>query len=118
MDVSVRGRRVMLVGGADFIGHHLALTLKRLGAEVEIIDGLQVNNLSSFLTTAVENPNSALYTTFINERLRLLQEAGVPVHVQDARDYHRMSKVIGAFRPDTVVHLAAVAHANRANKDP
>jgi len=115
---SLKDRRILLIGGAGFIGHNLALRLHEMGARVEIVDGLQVNNLSSFLSTTEPDPNRALYIAFIHERLRLLQEAGVKVHVQDARDYHRLSKIISALEPNTVVHLAAIAHANRANKDP
>jgi nucleoside-diphosphate-sugar epimerase len=115
---SLNDRRVLLVGGAGFIGHNLAIRLKQLGAEVAIIDGLQVNNLSSFLSTTEPDPNRALYLAFVHERLRLLAEAGITVQVQDARDYHAMSRSVTKFQPDTVVHLAAVAHANRANKDP
>jgi nucleoside-diphosphate-sugar epimerase len=115
---SLNDRRVLLVGGAGFIGHNLAIRLKQLGAEVAIIDGLQVNNLSSFLSTTEPDPNRALYVAFVHERLRLLAESGIAVQVQDARDYHALSRAVTRFKPDTVVHLAAVAHANRANKDP
>lgn len=117
-NINLNGRRVLLIGGGGFIGHNLALTLNRLGARVEIVDGLQVNNLSSLLSTDVDNANQALYLAFVHERLRLLQEQGIVVHVEDARNYHRLSKIISDFEPQTVVHLAAVAHANRANKDP
>ena len=115
---SLQDRRVLLVGGAGFIGHNLAIRLKRLGADVAIVDGLQVNNLSSFLSTTEPDVNRALYVAFIHERLRLLEESGITVQVQDARDYHALSRTMTKFQPDTVVHLAAVAHANRANKDP
>jgi len=115
---SLKDRRVLLVGGAGFIGHNLALRLHELGAHVEIVDGLQVNNLSSFLSTTEPDANRALSIAFVHERLQLLQKAGITVHVQDARDYHAMSKTVAKFQPDTVAHLAAVAHANRANKDP
>ncbi|MBM3545112.1 MAG: NAD(P)-dependent oxidoreductase [Alphaproteobacteria bacterium] len=115
---SIEGRRILLIGGAGFIGHNLAIRLNELGARVEIVDGLQVNNLSSFLATTEPDANRALYIAFIHERLRLLQERGVNVHVQDARDYHGLTKIMRTFEPETVVHLAAIAHANKANKDP
>jgi nucleoside-diphosphate-sugar epimerase len=38
--------------------------------------------------------------------------------VQDARDYHALSAQLGAIEPQVVVHLAAIAHASRSNKDP
>ena len=74
--LSFKDHRVLLVGGAGFIGHNLAIKLKELGAEVAIIDGLQVNNLSSFLSTTAPDPNRALYVAFVHERLRLLAEFG------------------------------------------
>ena len=46
--IPLKQRRITLVGGAGFIGHHLALSLARHGADVSIIDGLQVNNLLAF----------------------------------------------------------------------
>ena len=39
--IDLKNRRIALIGGAGFIGHHLALALKKLGADVSIIDGLQ-----------------------------------------------------------------------------
>jgi nucleoside-diphosphate-sugar epimerase len=119
MSISLKGKRIALVGGAGFIGHNLAIEYKRLGAEVAVIDGLTVNNLLAFATTESSQTNSDLYTRIIFERLRLLKEAGIAVYVQDARDYHGLGEVINhKFKANVIVHLAAVAHANRSNKDP
>ena len=52
--ISLKNRRIALIGGAGFIGHNLALTLAEQGAEVQIIDSLQVNNLLAF-TSSTEN---------------------------------------------------------------
>ena len=38
--------------------------------------------------------------------------------VQDARDYHALSKLFDQFDPEVVIQLAAVSHANKSNKDP
>jgi nucleoside-diphosphate-sugar epimerase len=38
--------------------------------------------------------------------------------VQDARDYHALARILNQIQPQVIVHLAAVAHAGRANKDP
>ena len=65
-----------------------------------------------------ENPSAELYIGFINERLRLLREAKVNLHVIDIRDYHLVSHTLTNIKPDVVIHLAAIAHANRSNKDP
>lgn len=112
----MQGLRIAIIGGGGFIGHHLALELKSRGANVYVIDGLQVNNLLSLMTDGAENRE--LYTRMVNERLDLLREAGIDLHPQDARDYHAMSRLLDTFKPDVIVHLAAVAHAGRSNKDP
>ncbi|OAN52762.1 nucleoside-diphosphate sugar epimerase [Paramagnetospirillum marisnigri] len=111
-------RRILLVGGAGFIGHNLALCLKRLGADVHVLDSLQVNNLGAFTNTIRRDPNARLYLDLINTRLEMLRSADIPLHVVDARDYSMLSRAITEVEPHAVVHLAAVAHANRANKDP
>src|ERR1044071_1082388 len=114
---SLKDRKILLIGGAGFIGHHLALSLQKQGAKVTVVDGLQVNNLLWF-SSASTDENKNIYLKFINERLELLQSAGVPLIVQDVRDYHALSKIFSEIKPQVVVHLAAVAHAGRSNKDP
>jgi nucleoside-diphosphate-sugar epimerase len=116
-DIDVRGKRVALIGGSGFIGHNLALELAGLGAEVHVVDSLQVNNLGAF-SNAYNDPNKALYLHVINQRLGLLRDAQIPLHVVDARDYQVLSRTLAEMKPDTIVQLAAIAHANRANKDP
>lgn len=114
----LQGKRVALVGGAGFIGHNLALALQAAGAEPHVVDGLQVNNLGYYSSGYREDRNAERYITFINERLGLLRSAQIPLHVIDVRDYHLTTRVLSDIEPDAVVHLAAVAHANRSNKDP
>ena len=87
-------------------------------AQVSIIDSLQVNNLASFSATAVDSVNRALYLRILNERQRLLQEAQIPLFVQDARNYHALCRLITDIQPQVVIQLAAVSHANKSNKDP
>lgn len=115
--IELRGRKIALIGGAGFIGHNLALTLAKLGAEVHVLDSLQVNNLGAFSNVS-NDPNKALSLFLINERLNLLRQASIPLHVLDARDYHALSRCLSDIKPQILVQLAAVAHANRSNKDP
>lgn len=116
--IEIKGRRIAIIGGAGFIGHNLALHLKRLGADVEVVDGLHVNSIMSLMSNRDAVPHPKLMMQLVNERLRLLQEAGIPVHIQDARDYHELSRLLTSIKPQVLVHLAAVSHANRSNKDP
>lgn len=117
MSKPLAGKRVALIGGAGFIGHNLALELKRQGADPHVIDGLQVNNLGAF-SNATGDPNKTLYLQLIHERLAALREADIPLHVVDARDYHALSRTLTDIKPEVIVQLAAIAHANRSNKDP
>lgn len=116
--IDIHGRCIALVGGGGFIGHNLALELKRKGAQVSIIDSLQINNFLAFASTSQTIANRQLYMKIINERLSLLNDAGIPLYVQDARDYHALTKVFEAIKPQVIVMLAAVSHADRSNKDP
>lgn len=119
MNTSLVGRRIALIGGAGFIGHNMALAFVDAGAEVFVIDGLQVNNFLSFSSSASEVQNRHFYLRIIQERLNLLHRRGIPIFVQDARDYHALSRLISTqIKPDVIVHLAAVAHAGQSNKDP
>lgn len=116
--IPIKDRRIVLIGGAGFIGHNLALRLKELGAEVSIVDSLQVNNLLSFSSTDNSVPHQDLYLNILNQRLDLLRKAEIPLYIQDARDYHALVKLMTKIDPQVVVQLAAVAHADRSNKDP
>jgi nucleoside-diphosphate-sugar epimerase len=114
----IAGKKVLITGGAGFIGHNMALKLKALGAAVNVTDSLQVNNLNAFALNSNNVPNQKLYLHLLHERLALLDEANIPLHVIDMRDYQMIGALIGELRPDAIVHLAAVAHANQANKSP
>ena len=52
----------------------------------------------------------------MDERLRLL--SGIKTYFEDARDYQKMSKLYAEIKPEVIVHLAAVSHAGRSNKNP
>lgn len=115
---NISGKKVALVGGAGFIGHNLALRLNELGAEVAIVDGLEVNNLLAHTALPRDAENRDLYLKMIHQRLELLNRAQIQMHVLDARDYHRLSRTLEEVKPEVIVHLAAVAHAGKSNKDP
>jgi len=115
---TLKDRKILLVGGAGFIGHNLALSLKSQGANVSIIDSLEVNNILAFSDPSADIPNRKYYLKILNERLDLLKEAGIPFFMIDARNYSKLVPFIDDLKPQVIVHLAAIAHAARANKDP
>jgi nucleoside-diphosphate-sugar epimerase len=114
----VSGKRVAILGGAGFIGHHLALELAARGTDVHIVDSLQINNMLAVATDERFRPHRDLYSRILQERLDLLREADVPIHVQDARDYDALSRLLTEIAPKGIVHAAAVSHAGQSNKDP
>ena len=54
---SLIDRKVTIIGGAGFIGHNLALELDRRGADVDVIDSFQVNNILAFSSSYGQIPN-------------------------------------------------------------
>jgi nucleoside-diphosphate-sugar epimerase len=113
------GKRVMLIGGAGFIGHHLALKLRGLGAEVVIVDHLQINNLVKIVNDrSLDEDRRQLYTNFLLDRFRLLREADVNVENVDARQMAELTPVFDDFEPTYIVHLAAISSAVTANQMP
>ncbi len=112
----MKSKRIVLIGGAGFIGHNLAIALKKAGHETFIVDNLSVNNMLSF--TSSEIKNRKLYWSILNERMDLLHSNGIEVNVEDARDYNSLTRVLDLIGPDIIIQLAAVSHANKSNKDP
>ncbi len=102
--------RIAIIGGAGFVGHHLALRLQSRGEQVLCVDSLSVNNLN-----VLGNP---LHRDMAERRLVLLKHAGVPLYIEDATDYQALSHLVAPWKPDVIVHLAAVAHIDRSNANP
>jgi len=112
----MESKRIALIGGAGFIGHNLAIALKKQGHEPIIIDSLAVNNMLSFTNSEIKNRK--LYLSILNKRIDLIQNNNIDFNVEDARNYNAMSMLLGKYKPDVIIQLAAVSHANKSNKDP
>ena len=115
---SLKNKKILIIGGAGFIGHNLAIQIKNQGGDVYILDSLEVNNLTSVIGNSNNLPFPELSHKVLMERLDILREFKIPLIIQDARNYHALSHVITKIGPEIVIHLAAVSHANRSNKDP
>ena len=112
----MKNKKILLVGGCGFIGHNLALCLKKRGHSPVIVDSLSVNNIYSLDNNEIKNQK--LYKLILENRINLLKENNIHLTVQDARNYHDISRLYEQIKPDVIIHLAAVSHANRSNKDP
>tara|TARA_B100000676_G_scaffold300021_1_gene345134 strand:- start:67 stop:1065 length:999 start_codon:yes stop_codon:yes gene_type:complete len=109
-------KKVTILGGAGFIGHNLAIKLKSFGYSCQIIDSLTVNNLKSKKHTNVRN--RSLFKKVLRERFKLLKSKKIKILQKDLRSLNKSRKKITNFRPDIIIHLAAVSHANISNIDP
>lgn len=114
----IMNKKIIIIGGAGFIGHNLAIKLKENNHDVSIIDGLEVNNLTSVIGNYDNLPYPLLSKKIIESRLDLLTEKKISLFVQDARNYHSLSHIISKIKPEVIIHLAAVSHAVRSNKNP
>ena len=108
--------KVLIIGGCGFIGHNLAVYLKKNKFNVSVSDSLNVNNYFSHKKT--NNPNKRFILNILKEKQILLKEKKINIIINDARNYKSTSKIINTLKPNYLIHLAAVAHANVSNKDP
>ena len=111
-------KKVLLFGGAGFIGHHLAISYQEQGFETVIYDSFQVNNLVTTLNTDNKLQEPVLYKAILDERLEILSSKGIKLKVFDLKNKYEVKSVIDQEDPDIIVLLAAVAHASRSNNDP
>lgn len=85
--------RVLVTGGAGFIGSHLVDRLFAQGHDLLVIDDLSGGNVENL-------------------------PAGVAVCTEDCRNWPKIEQVIGNFSPEVVFHLAANAAENKAQFSP
>ena len=96
-------KRVLLTGGAGFIGSHVAEALLRRGAELTIVD-----NLDRFYSRARKKSN-----------LEEIRRTGKYRFAnQDIRNMKGMREVIARARPEAVIHLAARAGVRPSIEQP
>ena len=118
-NASLKNEKILLIGGAGFIGHHLALELRKKDAQVTIVDNLQINNIVNILSNLkISEKQRSLYINFILERFKLMREADVNFANIDARDLNLLNDVYLNNKPTKVVHLAAISSAVIANQNP
>ncbi len=95
--------RIIVTGGAGFIGSHLVDRLLALGEEVVAVD-----NFDPFYDRAMKESNLAEARK--SPRFRLEEH--------DIRDAARVLSLVHEFRPDAIVHLAARAGVRPSIEQP
>ena len=97
---------ILITGGCGFIGHHLALELRRLGKNVTVFDDFRFT---------MGNP---AYRHFIQDRLKKLADARIPIIRGDATDSFALADAVESVRPAKFVHLAAIVSAAVCDREP
>ena len=82
--INLENKKVLIIGGAGFIGHNLALALKEKKAKVSIIDGLSVNNFYSVKNNTNNLRFPELSLKILLERQELLKK-NITLLIEDAR---------------------------------
>lgn len=92
----ISGKRVLLTGGAGFIGSKLCEFLCHSN-EILIYDSLNRNSIKN---------------------TELLDKSNVKLVIGDILDYSHLKLIIDEFKPNVVIHLAAVAGIDTVIKSP
>ncbi len=85
--------KILITGGAGFIGSHIVDALLRAGHVVAVLDDLSSGSADNL-------------------------SAGVPLHRVDIRDAAAVAKVFAAERPDAVCHQAAQMSVSHSVREP
>ncbi|MFA5238950.1 MAG: NAD-dependent epimerase/dehydratase family protein [Phycisphaerae bacterium] len=92
MSLGLKGKKVLVTGGAGFIGSHTVDALIKNGAVVAVVDDLSTGNMENI------NPEANFYN----------------VNIADAE----FEKILEAERPDIIYHFAFFVLVNQSVEDP
>jgi UDP-glucose 4-epimerase len=90
-------KKVVVTGGAGFIGSHLSLKLRDVGFDVLVIDNLSTSD---------------------EDTVNILKSHNVKFLKSDIRDLDLMIETIKSFNPDYIFHHAAYAFVEQSFLDP
>ena len=96
----VRGMKVLVTGGAGYIGSHTCLELLRSGHEVSVVDSLY-NGSKEALT-----------------RVQRLSNRSLEFSHCDVRDADVLDGVFDKFKPDAVIHFAGLKAVGESVSEP
>ena len=92
--------RVLVTGGAGYIGSHTCVELLNAGHEVFVID-----NLCNGHEVALE-------------RVQVITNCELQFINADIRDLNALSKIFSTFKPETVIHFAGLKAVSESVEDP
>ena len=92
--------RVLVTGGAGYIGSHTCVELLEAGHEVFVVD-----NLSNGHDAALE-------------RVRNITNCELEFTNADIRDSNALDKIFNSFKPESVIHFAGLKAVGESVLDP
>jgi UDP-glucose 4-epimerase len=92
--------RVLITGGAGYIGSHTCLELLRKGHDVHVVDNLSNGSVEAL------------------ERVKRLSNRKLEFNECDVRDAHTLNGVLLQFRPDAVIHFAGLKSVGESVTQP
>ena len=92
--------RVLVTGGAGYIGSHTVLTLIEAGCEVSIIDNLSNGKLNTI------------------KMLRKITGAKISFSKINLLDQDRLNTVFETFKPSAVIHFAGLKAVQESINNP
>ena len=92
--------KVLVTGGAGYIGSHTCLELLRAGYDVQVVDNLNNGNIQALT------------------RVKRLSNRDLAFTECDIRDVNLLDKVFGEFQPDAVIHFAGLKAVGESSKLP
>jgi|TARA_B100002003_G_scaffold246192_1_gene275378 nucleoside-diphosphate-sugar epimerase len=99
-------QKILITGGLGFIGHNISIALQKEGFDVVIIDNYS------------HNINQPWHKMIINQRLDIIEKAGIPVIEVDTIEEFQIEKIVLEVNPDKIIHTAAIPDARLSNRDP
>ena len=95
---NIAGKRVVVTGGAGFIGSHTCELLLQQGAEVLALDNLATGHLAN-----LDHLKSA---------------AGLRFEELDVATGNALANAVESFKPDAIIHLAALVSVQESIVNP
>src|SRR5215210_8497263 len=92
--------RVLVTGGAGYIGSHTCLELLNAGHEVGVVDNLSNSSYAAL------------------QRVQELTGKTLEFHHQDLLDRDAIDTVLGRARPDAVIHFAGLKAVGESVRMP
>ena len=92
--------RVLVTGGAGYIGSHTCVELLKAGHEVFVID-----NLCNGHEAAIK-------------RVRVITNCELQFTNADIRDANALDKIFNKFKPEAVIHFAGLKAVGESVADP